>query len=121
MHALRGLGRRLGQLQGAALWATASRLVLPLPRSVRWLCGASTAVEAEERRRVPRSRSQPESEAGASMKAIVGIQCPCGEVIDVDLRAELVLCEDGLHRIKIDPDMSDLWSHSWAAHPEAHE
>lgn len=42
---------------------------------------------------------------------VVGISCPCGEVLPVDLRPYLEE-EDGVVTIQIAPDLTDLWAHS---------
>lgn len=52
------------------------------------------------------------------MSATVEIQCPeCPEVIEVDLRPELVADDNGVQHFTIDPEMTDLWAHAWMHDP----
>jgi hypothetical protein len=49
------------------------------------------------------------------VSAIVAVQCPeCPAVIEVDLRPTLVWDDDGRQQFVIDPEMADLWAHSWS-------
>lgn len=44
----------------------------------------------------------------------VGIKCPeCKLVIEVALTAELTE-KEGRQYLSVEPDMSDLWAHSWS-------
>lgn len=49
------------------------------------------------------------------------IQCPCGTEIDVPLNLALEENEDGRQCITMDPDLSDLWAHSFTHDGEPKE
>lgn len=44
----------------------------------------------------------------------VGVLCPdCGVVVDVPVSARLEADDEGTQFLDCDPDLTDLWAHSW--------
>lgn len=50
----------------------------------------------------------------------IAVQCPCGVEVAVELNVSLPFGEDGLQRVEIDPDLTDLWAHHFT-HDEGEE
>lgn len=49
--------------------------------------------------------------------APIALKCPaCDEVIDVPLTIRTGDVVDGNLNLDVDPDLSDVWLHTWTAH-----